>query len=84
MADSTAETVVYLMGQQAAGTCHRVHAERGNDQNLNTPEARFVPLAETADTAFNRFYPYTVAARLAALAGDTAQDAMPGPVSQCA
>jgi glutamate--cysteine ligase len=91
VAGGTAETVVYLMDRQVAGAFHRVHSERGTDQNLNAPGARFVPLAEAADTAFNRFYPYAVAARLAALAaahelqaGDTAQDAMPEPVSRCA
>jgi glutamate--cysteine ligase len=91
VAGGTAETVVYLMDRKVAGAFHRVHAERGTGQNLNAPGARFVPLAEAADTAFNRFYPYTVAARLAALAaahelqaGDTAQDTTPKPVSRCA
>jgi glutamate--cysteine ligase len=91
VAGGTAETVVYLMDCKVAGAFHRVHAERGTDQNLNAPGARFVPLAEAADTAFNRFYPYAVAARLAALAAahelqacDTAQDATPKPVSRCA
>ncbi|WP_051242648.1 glutamate--cysteine ligase [Azohydromonas australica] len=91
VAGGTAETVVYLMDHQIAGAFHRVHAERGTDQNLNAPGARFVPLAEATATAFNRFYPYAVAARLAALAAahelqasDTAQDAMPEPISRCA
>ena len=88
----TADTVVSLVNRKVAGAFHRVHAERGTDQNLNAPGARFVPLAEAADTAFSRFYLYAVAARLAALAaahelqaGDTAQDAMPPrPASRCA
>ncbi|WP_157268698.1 glutamate--cysteine ligase [Azohydromonas aeria] len=90
----TAETVVYMLDCQVAGAFHRVHPERGTDQNLNAPGARFVPLAEAAVDAAaskDRFYPYAVAARLAALAaahevqaGDAAQDAMPEAGCRCA
>jgi glutamate--cysteine ligase len=90
----TAETVVYMLDRQVAGAFHRVHPERGTDQNLNAPGARFVPLAHApagAPASEDRFYPSAVAARLAALAaahevqaGDAAQDAMPEAGCRCA
>jgi len=61
------------------GGFYRVHTERGIDENLNSPGARYAPLAfetncHTPDCAGkpgdppNRFYTYGVVARLAALA----------------
>ena len=58
----------------------RVHAERGVDENLNSPGAHFVPLAfaqqhslpdlgaKPGTAAPNRFYMYGVIGRLAMLA----------------
>jgi glutamate--cysteine ligase len=78
--DAVAEPVVYMMDRYVVGGFYRVHAERGVDENLNAPGARFVPLA-FADTPHlpqpgvkpgasvpNRFYMYGVIGRLAMLA----------------
>ena len=43
--DAVAEPVVYMMDRYVVGGFYRVHAERGVDENLNAPGARFVPLA---------------------------------------
>ncbi|MCE3271763.1 glutamate--cysteine ligase [Ramlibacter sp.] len=78
--DAVAEPVVYLMDRYVVGGFYRVHAERGIDENLNTPGASFVPLAFAESTrlpqpgqkpgasAPNRFYMYGVIGRLAMLA----------------
>ena len=80
MNDAVAEPVVYMMDRYVVGGFYRVHAERGIDENLNAPGARFVPLAfaESAQlpqpgdkpgaSAPNRFYMYGVIGRLAMLA----------------
>jgi len=76
---AVAEPVVYMMDQFVVGGFYRVHTERGIDENLNSPGAKFVPLAfqtncHTPDCAGkpgdppNRFYTYGVVARLANLA----------------
>jgi glutamate--cysteine ligase len=77
--DAIAEPVVYMIDRFVVGGFYRVHTERGRDENLNAPGAKFVPLAfETpcipdlagpAGCAPNRFYAYGVVARLAQLAG---------------
>ena len=76
---AVAEPVVYMIDQFVVGGFYRVHTERGMDENLNSPGAKFVPLAfetdchspdcsgEPGDTP-NRFYTYGVIARLAMLA----------------
>ena len=78
--DAVAEPVVYLMDRYVVGGFYRMHADRGVDENLNTPGASFVPLAFDRSThmpqlgarpgasAPNRFYMYGVVARLAMLA----------------
>ncbi len=76
--DAIAEPVIYMIDRFVVGGFYRVHTERGRDENLNAPGARFVPLAfETAcipdpsapaGCAPNRFYAYGVIARLAQLA----------------
>ena len=65
------------MDRYVVGGFYRVHADRGVDENLNAPGARFVPLAFEHSTqlpqpglppgasAPNRFYMYGVVARLA-------------------
>ena len=75
--DAVAEPVVYLMDRYVVGGFYRVHADRGVDENLKAPGARFVPLAFEHSTqlpqpglppgasAPNRFYMYGVVARLA-------------------
>jgi glutamate--cysteine ligase len=78
--DAVAEPVVYMIDRYVVGGFYRVHAERGVDENLNSPGAGFVPLAFEQPThlprpgekpgasAPNRFYMYGVIGRLAMLA----------------
>lgn len=73
-----AEPVVYMMDRYVVGGFYRTHAERGIDENLNTPGASFVPMnigreAHSRDIPRdietpNRSYMYGVIGRLAALA----------------
>ncbi|HET9470316.1 MAG TPA: glutamate--cysteine ligase [Usitatibacter sp.] len=76
---AVAEPVIYMVDPFVVGGFYRVHTERGIDENLNSPGARYAPLAfetncHTPDCAGkpgdppNRFYTYGVVARLAALA----------------
>jgi glutamate--cysteine ligase len=78
--DAVAEPVVYMIDRYVVGGFYRVHADRGTDENLNSPGAHFVPLAfaqqhslpdqraKPGTAAPNRFYMYGVVARLALLA----------------
>ncbi len=80
MNDAVAEPVVYMLDRYVVGGFYRVHADRGIDENLNSPGSSFVPLAFAESTqlprvgakpgasAPNRFYMYGVIARLAMLA----------------
>jgi glutamate--cysteine ligase len=76
---AVAEPVVYMIDQFVVGGFYRVHTDRGIDENLNSPGARYVPLAFETDCHSpdcagnpgdppNRFYTYGVIARLAMLA----------------
>ncbi|HEX5130448.1 MAG TPA: glutamate--cysteine ligase, partial [Usitatibacter sp.] len=76
---AVAEPVVYMVDQFVVGGFYRVHTERGIDENLNSPGAKYVPLAFETDCHSpdcsgkpgdvpNRFYTYGVVARLAMLA----------------
>lgn len=76
---SVAEPVVYMIDHFVVGGFYRVHTQRGVDENLNAPGARFEPLAFSdscitpdceldPDASQNRFYTYGVVARLACLA----------------
>jgi glutamate--cysteine ligase len=85
--DAVAEPVVYMLDRYVVGGFYRVHAERGVDENLNSPGASFVPLAFEKSTrlpqpglkpgasAPNRFYMYGVIARLAMLAASYEMEA---------
>jgi glutamate--cysteine ligase len=77
--DAVAEPVVYMMDHFVVGGFYRVHTGRAVDENLNAPGMHFVPLAfdnpcstpdcaDAPDAAKNRFYAYSVVARLALLA----------------
>ena len=78
--DAVAEPVVTMIDRYVVGGYYRVHAERGVDENLNAPGARYVPLAfagshhlprpgeKPGANAPNRFYMYGVIGRLAMLA----------------
>ncbi len=78
--DAVAEPVVYLIDRYVVGGFYRIHAERGVDENLNAPGARFVPLPFAGNAHLprpgakgearppNRFYMYGVIARLAMVA----------------
>jgi glutamate--cysteine ligase len=77
---AVAEPVVYMMDRYVTGSFYRANPDRGIDENLNSPGARFVPMGfagathvvkpgEKADPSGpNRFYMYGVIARLAMLA----------------
>ena len=84
---AVAEPVVYMIDHYVVGGFYRVHTERGIDENLNAPGARFVPLAfETSaiapdqkqlpGTPPNRVYTYGVVARLAMLAASLELETM--------
>lgn len=78
--DAVAEPVVYMIDRYVVGGFYRVHADRGEDESLNAPGARFVPLAfahsaqmpkpgmKAGASAPNRFYMYGVIGRLALVA----------------
>jgi glutamate--cysteine ligase len=77
---AVAEPVVHMMDRYVVGGYYRVHADRGDDEDLCGPGARFVPLAFAESTHLpqpgvrpgasvpNRFYMYGVIGRLAMLA----------------
>jgi glutamate--cysteine ligase len=78
--DAVAEPVVYMIDRYVVGGFYRMHADRGIDENLNSPGSSFVPLAfaesshlprpgeKPGVSAPNRFYMYGVIGRLAMLA----------------
>ena len=78
--DAVAEPVVYMIDRYVVGGFYRVHADRGGDESLSSPGARFVPLAfahgaqlpkpgaKAGASAPNRFYMYGVIARLGLVA----------------
>ena len=76
---AVAEPVVYMIGQYVVGGFYRVHNQRAKDENLNSPGMQFEPLAFATccnqpnehlgpHDAENRFYVYSVIARLSLLA----------------
>lgn len=86
----SAEPVVYMVGCCVVGGFYRVHAQRGAEDNLNTPGMQFEPLAfddccntpnpsDPPDAHCNRFYSYGVIGRLALLAAAREPTASPTP-----
>lgn len=82
----TAEPIVYMIGRYVVGGFYRIHPDRGDNQNLNSPGMQAIPLAfsQTCNNPnnqlpgrepHNRFYAYGVIARLALLAA--AHEAIP-------
>ena len=69
LSTAVAEPVVYLIGSQVIGGFYRAHPTRGMDENLNSPGMIFqtMELLASEETP-NPFYPYSIVARLAALA----------------
>lgn len=76
---ASAEPVIYMIGQHVIGGFYRVNKSRSNQENLNSPGMHFEHLAfeyccNTPDArlsphdAKNKFYAYSVIARLASLA----------------
>jgi glutamate--cysteine ligase len=77
---ASAEPVVYMIDRYVVGGFYRANAERGIDENLNSPGANFMPLrfadsnplprpgAAPGQSPPNRFYMYGVIARLAMVA----------------
>tara|TARA_Y100001936_G_scaffold157909_1_gene154247 strand:- start:8868 stop:10160 length:1293 start_codon:yes stop_codon:yes gene_type:complete len=76
---AVAEPVIYMIDRYVVGGFYRVHTGRGKDENLNSPGMHFVPLSFEPtyllpdknirkDDVPNRFYAYSVVARLALLA----------------
>jgi len=75
---STAEAVIYMIDNAVIGGFYRVHPSKANDENLNSIGAHFVPLSFATNCLVkssktdccppNRFYAYSVIARLSLLA----------------
>lgn len=76
---SSAEPVVYMIGQYVVGGFYRLHKGRSNQESLNAPGMHFEPLEFvkgcnnpddncSVDDCPNRFYVYGVIARLSMLA----------------
>lgn len=76
---STAEPVIYMIGQHVVGGFYRLHQAKSNQESLNTPGMYFEPLQFSKpcntpnsnlkpDDSPNRFYAYGVIARLSMLA----------------
>lgn len=76
---SVAEPVVYMIGNHVVGGFYRVHMNKGPEENLNAPGMHFEPLpfdecCNNPDSRIsthasqNKFYVYSVIARLALLA----------------
>jgi glutamate--cysteine ligase len=76
---AVAEPVVYMLGQYVIGGFYRLHPFRAEDESLNSPGMQFEPLAFATccnqpsehlgpHDAENRFYVYSVIARLSLLA----------------
>lgn len=71
-----AEPVLYTIGKQVVGGFYRTHTQKGRADNLNTPGMQFIPMVNEnktlpqsiLDIQQDRFYVYSVVARLALLA----------------
>ena len=87
--EASAEPVVYMMNHFVIGGFYRIHASRGETENLNAVGMQFVPLCfechglpdrkNHIDCPSNRFYTYGVIARLSLLAGALEIENKPSP-----
>ncbi len=71
IANSIAEPVIYMLHSAVIGGFYRTHDKKHDDENLNAIGAKFMPLSFAQclpDNNKNRFYTYTVIARLSLLA----------------
>src|SRR3989338_694744 len=69
---AVAEPVIYMIGQHVVGGFYRFHQKRTDHENLNTPGMHFqtLEISSKPESQYqtNRFYAYTVIARLALIA----------------
>lgn len=66
---STAEPVIYMIGKNVVGGFYRLHKNKNSSDSLNTPGMEFEPLRiDHSSDSPNRFYAYSVVARLSMLA----------------
>lgn len=81
---SVTEPVIYMMGSTVIGGFFRAHSAKSTRDNLNSPGMYFESMAFSPQTmgleehSVNRFYIYSVVARLAALAAAREIDASVG------
>lgn len=54
-AQDVAEPVVYMVCGRVVGGFHRIHAQRGTKENLNSPGARFEPFVMDAQHTLDKF-----------------------------
>ena len=69
---STAESVMYLFGEEAVGGFYRINRQRNADDNLNSSGMEFVPFgSEEACMKTKKCYANSVVGRLAAMGAGT-------------
>jgi glutamate--cysteine ligase len=72
--NAVAEPVLYMLGSQVIGGFYRLHEKRTETESLNAPGMKFKPLSFLESEVIpNRFYVYSVIARLANIAASHEQ-----------